>query len=49
VFTWLRTLTDAGSCKQGNDHCGSMYREEFLDYLNVLQASQVGCCSMRFV
>jgi hypothetical protein len=38
----------AGSCEHGNEPSGSIKCREFLDYLNVLLASQEGLCSMEF-
>jgi hypothetical protein len=39
----------AGSCEHGNEPSGSIKCVEFLDYLNVLLASQEGLCSMELV
>jgi hypothetical protein len=38
-----------GSCEDGNEPSGSIKCGEFLDYLNVLLASEEGLCSMELV
>jgi hypothetical protein len=39
----------AGSCEHGNETSGSIKCGEFLDWLNVLLASQERLCSMELV